>query len=668
MDSSSAQADVAQARKNPLPMLIVLFGCGFMAAFNENLINVALISIMDEFSVSTDTAQWLVTGYMIITTIVVAMTAFLFRRFKLRRLLTFGLLLITVGSLVCMFAPIFPVLLISRLIQAIGTGICIPSMMNTILVVTPRKKLGTYLAVGNCMIVFGPALAPVVSGLMVTMVSWRAIFIPPAACALILAILGLIFVRNIADTEHIHLDILSIILAAVGLFLVVYGLSIITTEIVMSLIFLAVGIICLVLFARRQFGMSAPLLNLKPLKNPLFLPVCFMMIVIMMTSFSMGVLLPLYFEGALGMTSLLSGAMLIIPVLLNGVTSVVGGRIMDRHGSWPLIPLGFGVVVVGQVLIFATALEFSWVLTLVGAMIVYAGVGSIFATTQTAGLQILPDKENPDGVALINIFVQMAASIGPSLFVGILSSTSATQIASGATDSFAQASGFSSAILVAAVIALAGFILAFIYARVRHSRGAIDTSDAAKQSIHPELSVSSVMKEPYMIDEHATVRDAMMMFVERRTSGLTVVDDRGNVAGFVTDGDVLKALGRNESAFDLSTSLALYRDLRSFDVRMSDALAANIMDIATTSVISVSINDSIDDICSTLSERGVKKVPVLDGRRLVGTISRSDIVRQLMLAFASEDGNTSSDTPGVPKAADVPEIAEVSETLPGDRG
>ncbi len=667
MNSPSVEADVALARKNPLPMIIVLFGCGFMAAFNENLINVALISIMDEFSVSTDTAQWLVTGYMVITTIVVAMTAFLFRRFRLRRLLIFGLLLIMVGSMVCMFAPLFPVLLVSRLVQAIGTGICIPSMMNTILVVTPRKKLGTYLAVGNCMIVFGPALAPVVSGLMVTMISWRAIFIPPAACALILVIFGLIFVRNIADTERIHLDIVSVILAAVGLFLFVYGLSIITTDTVISLIFLVVGIIFLVFFARRQFGMPMPFLNLKPLRNPLFLPVCLMMIVIMMTSFSMGVLLPLYFEGALGMTSLLSGAMLIIPVLINGVTSVVGGRIMDRHGSWPLIPIGFGVVVIGQVLIFATALEFSWVLTLVGSMIVYAGVGSIFATTQTAGLQILPDKENPDGVALINIFVQMAASIGPSLFVGILSSTSAAQIASGATDAFAQANGFSSAILVAAVIALAGFILAFIYARVRHVRGAIEP-DSTEQVTHPELSVASVMKEPYMINEHATVRDAMMMFVECRVSGLTVVDDRQNVVGFVTDGDVLKALGRSESAFDLSTSLALYRDLRSFDVRMRDALAANIMDIATTSVISVSVDDSIDDICATLSEKGVKKVPVLDRHRLVGTISRSDIVRQLMSAFASESENALPETAETAEVVEEPETAEAPEALPGDRG
>ena len=149
--------------RNITGMLAVLYGSAFVAAFNENIVNVALISIMDEFSVGADTAQWLVTGYMIVTAIVVTVTAFLSKRLRLRTLFFIASTLLVGGSLACLVAPTFLLLLTARLVQAVGTGIFIPSMMGTVLAVAPRKRLGTFLSIGGCMITFGPAFQ----------VSWR---------------------------------------------------------------------------------------------------------------------------------------------------------------------------------------------------------------------------------------------------------------------------------------------------------------------------------------------------------------------------------------------------------------------------------------------------------------------------------------------------------------
>ena len=68
------------------PLLAVLYGSGFLAGFNENLVNMALVPIMGEYGVGSVTAQWLVTGYMIAVTVVVTCMAFLYRRFAVRRL------------------------------------------------------------------------------------------------------------------------------------------------------------------------------------------------------------------------------------------------------------------------------------------------------------------------------------------------------------------------------------------------------------------------------------------------------------------------------------------------------------------------------------------------------------------------------------------------------
>lgn len=112
-----------------------------------------------------------------------------------------------------------------------------------------------------------------------------------------------------------------------------------------------------------------------------------------------------------------------------------------------------------------------------------------------------------------------------------------------------------------------------------------------------------------------------------------MVDAKGSIVGFVTDGDLMAALGSpNVQGFDLTASLAVIRDPRNFDERFEETLAANVMDIATTSVVSVSEGTSIDDICALLSTKRIKKAPVLFGRRVVGTVSRSGIVRTLMSA------------------------------------
>ncbi len=451
-------------------MLVVLYGAAFVAAFNETLVNVALVSIMDEFGITDVTAQWLVTGYMIVTAITITVTAFLFRRFKLRLLFFAASLLIVAGSIVCIFAPNFPMLLVFRLIQAFGTGVFIPVMMSTVLIVAPPGRLGTYLAIGGGMATLGPAFAPVVSGVLVTMAGWRTVFLPPAILIALLAILGLFLIKNVNEPEDIKLDVPSVVLAAIGLFLFVYGLSIITSNVIVAVVMIIAGLAVIAVFAVRQLRISSPMLNLRPLRNTLFIPTCFLIVIAMMMSFSMTVLLPLYYESSLGMSSFTAGIMLLAPILVNALATVFAGRILDRWGCWPLFACGYGIVFVGLLAICLTASQMSWIVTLLLSILVFGSVGLIFSPTQTAGLQTLPPDQNPHGVALLNIFVQIAASIGPSLFVGILSSTAAARLAAGDTAEVSQATGFSSAILVASVIALAGFVLALAYSRVRHAR------------------------------------------------------------------------------------------------------------------------------------------------------------------------------------------------------
>ena len=445
-------------------ILVVMYVAAFVAAFNENIINVALHDIMAAFSVSATTAQWLVSGYMIVTSIFTAIMAFLSGRFSTRKLLFFACGCMVAGEVLCLFAPSFSVLLPSRILQAAGSGILFPLMMNVVLSCAPREKLGLYLSLGGACITLGPAFGPVISGLMCTLFGWRAVFVVPLVGGIVVAAAGVKLVQNVGERSNTTLDILSVVLLAAGITAFVYSVGEFSTNLIAGIATLFAAIVLLGLFAARQLKLEHPVLNVRPMASVRFWPACLLVVVSMMTTFSMSVLLPLYFEGAYGMTALVAGLLILPAIACNAVTSIVGGRVMDARGAWPLLPVGFALIAVGQTAISMTAASMNIGVVVALTVVVYAGVGLVLSPSQTAGLETLPAAEHSHGTALLNTWNMIAASFGPSLFIGLLSSSAATAGAAGAATDVAQAIGFATAVRVAAVIAVVGFVASLVYA------------------------------------------------------------------------------------------------------------------------------------------------------------------------------------------------------------
>ena len=389
---------------------------------------------------------------MIVTSIFTAIMAFLSGRFSTRKLLFFACGCMVAGEVLCLVAPSFSVLLPSRILQAAGSGILFPLMMNVVLSCAPREKLGLYLSLGGACITLGPAFGPVISGLMCTLFGWRAVFVVPLVGGIVVAAAGVKLVQNVGERSNTTLDILSVVLLAAGITAFVYSVGEFSTNLIAGIVALFAAIVLLGLFAARQLKLEHPVLNVRPMASFRFW-------------FSMSVLLPLYFEGAYGMTALIAGLLILPAIACNAVTSIVGGRVMDARGAWPLLPVGFALIAVGQTAISMTAASMNIGVVVALTVVVYAGVGLVLSPSQTAGLETLPAAEHPHGTALLNTWNMIAASFGPSLFIGLLSSSAATAGAAGAATDVAQAIGFAAAVRVAAVIAVVGFVASLVYAR-----------------------------------------------------------------------------------------------------------------------------------------------------------------------------------------------------------
>lgn len=694
-----------QGKKNVL-LLTTLYAAAFVAGFNENLVNMALMSIMGEYGVDSVTAQWLVTGYMIVSTVVVSCMAFLYQRVKLRTLFLVAAVLSLVGSALGLVAGSFAMLMAARLIQAVGTGIFIPAMMNTILAVTPKNRLGTFMSIGGCVITFGPAFAPVVCGALVTAFGWHSIFVIPTVAMVVLIGCCFAFVRNLENTPA-KLDVPSVALSALGLTAFVYGVSEVTANVTLAVGVLAIAVAAIAAFAWRQFHCDHPLIELSPLKNARFVMPLLLVMMAMMTTFSMSVLLPLYFEGALGMTALVAGVVMLAPVLTNAFATLFGGRVMDKRGEWPLLPAGFVCIVAGLVLMVALSATMSLPGVFVGAVLVYVGVGLVLSPSQTAGLKNLPPRQNPSGVTLMTTCLQIAACIGPSLFVGVMNSAQAGALAGGAEVAASTALGFSSALLVAAVIAAIGLVVAFLFARPgaqekaartmsgttramgdvpREAGGTTRTmgsaaggaaramSDAAGDAVGAKgpavgatspaasaaasgaaaqgasmgasavreeeqpagvhassVTLAAVMEtDPYTLPATARVEEAIRLLMDRKVSGMPVVDEAGRAVGFISDGDIMRYLADRHPLVTSAYSVIMLANEGSFDERLRELIALPVSAIATEGVVGVPVDASLEEACNLLAQHKLKKVPVLEAGRVVGTVNRSDVLRYAM--------------------------------------
>lgn len=451
------------SKKKPYAMLAVLIGMGFIAAFNENTVNVALVYIQGEYEVSSVASQWLVTGYMIVSAIVSAICAFLLHRFVLRRIVFVAGIIFVVSSIVAMIAPNYPCLLVFRLIQAIGTGLYVPIMMTTILKVAPRERMGTLMAVGNMCLTMGPALGPVITGAMISFFGWRTVFLPGAIIMTALLLLAIFFVYNVHETAADELDAPSVALAALGLTFFMYGLTQIASDLLVSLITLAIGAILLGVFARRQFRIPVPLLNLSPLSDSKYVASCLMLGVAMMTSFSTTVLLPQYLQEAVGVTALVTGALILLPVMCNVAFSVLGGNTFDKHGEMPLLPLGYLLMAASVAGMCLSGRMLSLVFVIVFACTTFVALGLIYTATQAAGLSRLPEDEHAHGVSIMNVLVMVAGALGTSLYGGIAQAGTVGALAEGFGQAAAQGIGFSDAMVIGVIFAAIAFALTFSF-------------------------------------------------------------------------------------------------------------------------------------------------------------------------------------------------------------
>ncbi len=422
MGPKAADVDVSKLKRGPIVAALIIGA--FVAILNETLLNIAFPDLMEQFSISEATVQWLATAYMLVVGILVPITALLQQWFTTRQMFIGAMSLFLIGTIICGISPVFGLMLFGRIIQAIGTGLMLPVLMNTILIIFPPENRGAAMGMIGLVIMTAPAIGPTLSGLIVDSLNWRWLFFLVVPLAVFSIIFAAVFLKNVTVLTRPKVDYLSILLSTAGFGGIVYGFSSAgehswTYPLVGWTI--GIGAVSLLLFIWRQLVMREPMLDLRAFRHPMFALVTVLMLVIMMSMFSTMIMLPLFLQNALGMTALAAGLVLMPGGIINGLMAPVAGKLFDKFGPRMLVTPG--LVLMALSIFLFSRIEATWS----GGYIIFlhvmmmVGISMVMMPAQTTGLNQLPQKLYAHGTAIMNTLMQVAAAIGTALFVSVMS-------------------------------------------------------------------------------------------------------------------------------------------------------------------------------------------------------------------------------------------------------
>ena len=406
----------------------LLFGM-FIAILNQTLLNVALPKINTEFNISASTGQWLMTGFMLVNGILIPISAFLFNKYSYRKLFLVALVLFTIGSLICAISMNFPIMMVGRVLQAIGAGVLMPLGSIVIITIYPPEKRGAAMGTMGIAMILAPAIGPTLSGYIVQNYHWNVMFYGMFIIGIIAILVGFVWFKLYQYTTNPKADIPGIIFSTIGFGALLYGFSEAGNKgwgsVEIETMF-AIGIIFIILFVIRELRMKAPMLNLEVLKFPTFTLTTIINMVVMLSLYGGMILLPIYLQNLRGFSALDSGLLLLPGSLIMGLLGPFAGKLLDTIGLKPLAIFGIAVMTYATWELTKLNMDTPY-MTIMGIYVLRSfGMAFIMMPMVTAAINALPGRLASHGNAFLNTMRQLAGSIGTAILVTVMT-TQTTQ-------------------------------------------------------------------------------------------------------------------------------------------------------------------------------------------------------------------------------------------------
>jgi EmrB/QacA subfamily drug resistance transporter len=439
-------------------MLILVVCCMslLIVGLDTTIVNVALPAIRQDLKASVSGLQWTIDAYTLVLASLLMLAGSSADRIGRRRVFQVGLVTFGLGSLLCGLAPSLGLLVVFRVLQAIGGSMLNPVAMSIVRNVfeDPRERA---MAIGIWGGVFGlsMALGPVVGGALVDAISWRAVFFVNVPIGLVAVLLTALYVPESRASHPRRLD-------PIGQALVIGFLATLTYAIIngprsgwtsaVTIALFAVAALCLVALVTFELRREEPLLEMRFFRSAPFSGASAIAVLAFATMGGFLFLNTLYLQDVRGLSPLHAGLYMLPMAGMLVVFAPLSGRLIGRIGSRPSLVLAAGALVVSSVMLTRLTPTTQTGYLLAAYFLAGIGMGFVNPPITNTAVSGMPPSQAGVAAAVASTSRQVGMTLGVALIGAIAGGTLSGAIG----QSFAAAThpgwwmitGFSGAILV----------------------------------------------------------------------------------------------------------------------------------------------------------------------------------------------------------------------------
>ncbi|MDG5789115.1 MFS transporter [Evansella sp. AB-P1] len=408
MTKSVDSLELTKEQKNKLTLLLCIILT--FTVMNGTMFNVAIPDISEEFQLLPSQVSWVMTGYILVFAIGSLMYGKLADIYPIKTLLTFGIILFASGATLGFFSQNYPMLLAARILQAMG-GATIPALSFIIPARFMPNERGRVFGIVSSTVAFASGIGPIAGGMIGGSLNWRFLFVFS-----ILALIALPFLRRWLPKEEKRpgkVDILGAIFIATA----IIGLLLFITNGDWYALFLTAT--AFLLFCWRTLSIEQPFIQPSMLKNKYYSSAIITSYLGTTAMFGMIFVIPIMARELYSLNTIQIGLLLFPGAMAAGIIGQFGGKLIDKHGSYPITRIAFLFVIVGTFLL-STFIGFSpWIVTLC-ILVQYIAFPLIQSSTANLLTLIVPRENTGIGIGMFNLLNFLAGAIASAIFGSIL--------------------------------------------------------------------------------------------------------------------------------------------------------------------------------------------------------------------------------------------------------
>lgn len=410
--------------KQKLLIFINLMITGIATSMLATAMTTALPPVVEYFGISMTTGQWMTSGYSLAMGIVMPLTAFLVKKIPTKKLYISGIICFIIGELACILAPSFSIMMIGRILQAIGNGILTSMGQVIILSMYPAEKKGTMMGWYGLASTAAPIIAPTIAGVLVDTVGWKYIFIYTMIIMIISLVMSVINFNDVLDLQDITFDIISFVLSIFAFGGITLGIGNIGSYGIMNLLSgipLIIGVLGAILFVIRQLKLDKAFLDIRILKKKEYSLAVISSMLLYLVMMGGSVLMPLYVQSVLGYSAVTSALVTLPGSVATALINPLAGRIYDKMGIKKLFVVGSLCLLMSNAGMYFVTLSTPLVISAVFNVIRNISIGCLMMPLLTWGTSQVAKEKVADASTLLTALRTVAGSIGSAVFVAIMS-------------------------------------------------------------------------------------------------------------------------------------------------------------------------------------------------------------------------------------------------------